>query len=60
LLPNVFSHAEAKLIKQIALSRTNTEHALFWPYVQSCQYATKSRYFFLKTKARTTIPLNHT
>ena len=59
LLPNVFSHEEAELIKKIPISRINSADALFWPFVQSGQYTTKSWYFFLKNEARTTIPLNH-
>ena len=33
------------------MTRTTSEDSLFWAYVQSSQYITKSRYCFLKTKA---------
>ena len=32
------------------MTRTTSEDSLFWAYVQSGQYTTKSRYYFLKTE----------
>ena len=43
---------EADLITQIPLGRTTSEDSLFWPYVQTGQYTTKSSYYFLKTEAK--------
>ena len=51
LLPNLFSHMKADQIAQLPLTRTTSEDSLFWPYVQSGQYTTKSGCYFLKTKA---------
>ena len=47
LLPNLFTQMEADLITQIPLGRTTSEGSLFWPYVQTGQYTTKSGYYFL-------------
>ena len=52
LLPNLFTQMEADLITQIPLGRTTSEDSLFWPYVQTGQYTTKSGYYFLKTEAK--------
>ena len=52
LLFNLFTHMEADLITQIPLGRTTSEDSLFWPYVQTGQYTTKSGYYFLKTEAK--------
>ena len=51
LLPNLFNQMESDQTAQIPLTRTTSEDSLFWPYVQSNQYTTKSGYYFLKTKA---------
>ena len=50
LLPNLFSQMELDQLAQIPLTRTTSEDSLFWPYVQSGQYTTKSGYYFLKTE----------
>nr|POF23123.1 hypothetical protein CFP56_77193 [Quercus suber] len=43
---------ESNQIVKIPLTRTISEDSLFWPYVQSGQYTTKSGYYFLKTEAQ--------
>ena len=50
LLPNLFSQMEPDQLAQIPLTRTTSEDSLFWPYVQSGRYTTKSGYYFLKTE----------
>ena len=50
LLPNLFSQMEPDQLAQIPLTLTTSKDSLFWPYVQSGQYTTKSSYYFLKTE----------
>ncbi|XP_050281937.1 uncharacterized protein LOC126722840 [Quercus robur] len=57
LLQNSLNAEESELIQRIPLSRYTVNDTLFWPSVQSGEYTVRSGYFYLKTEARSTIPL---
>ena len=50
LIDGIFIPSEVDLIKNIPLSRTESEDMIYWPLTQNGQYTCKTGYKFLKNE----------
>ena len=50
LIDGIFIPSEVDLIKNVPLSRTESEDMIYWPLTQNVQYTCKTGYKFLKNE----------